>query len=851
MTLVKNKSGTRVRAIGAAMSTAIAAGMLAFAPVAHAATFQPASDLFDPGDQTGKFLVYGRNVTNHAISWHLDPHQRDDFMHFCVNAGVGWPDNPVQPNGEFNLSEYRSEADSVPSARPYRLNDAAFAYLASRTNDMGWQAATHDRTSIMLQALVHLNFERDTIRMNWDTDGSHTYSAAQRIEMMVREMEAQYPDNAKELRDLVSTLNNVFPDNANVDKGTVTTGDDLTATLSGYGAKTADGKGMAYVHDGNDPDITVTLNGPSSFDDGSQSKTVKASQAGALKIKYTGFGTVNYTVKEQTKVAKLVNFDPPGDYPNRDQREIRFNISTQDATADGSFEPNIQPKPKPAVKLRTTAADKSDGDKVLLANQKEATITDTVTLSNSRKLQKDEKVTLRGQVVRTADGTPVGAPVCKAITTPVDAGKFEEKIDLTIPTMGLHEKQVTVFERLYSGDDIDCANPDESKIISVHENRDDKDQTLDVKHSGEIKTTAYNQSDNSKQIAADKDQTILDRIDISKSNLQPGKVYKVNAQPVVPWYDGAPVDAPVAFDKLGKVDKLTPVIDKNNQKAVALPYKSVKVAHDSAVAKDAILDGGKVGDVMLADDEFVYTEGMDHVDVVISGVDMTGRRARQKVVMFEKVSADDIVPLVHADVNDETQTVTVQSTLKTNLYRVVGNEESKEYTPGEKTALVDKVQARGVEANKTYLVKLELMTPTEDKNLDKQDGVEDGMTPYTDKDGKPVVAEQEINVNKNNVDYNVTADFTASDKRVEITAYETLTDKSNPENVLTHKDPKDKDQTVTPDTPTTPATPPAPHSAAAPKLAKTGANSLGVLSIAGVLSALGAVAGIARKKIIK
>ena len=132
------------------------------------------------------------------------------------------------------------------------------------------------------------------------------------------------------------------------------------------------------------------------------------------------------------------------------------------------------------------------------------------------------------------------------------------------------------------------------------------------------------------------------------------------------------------------------------------------------------------------------------------------------------------------------------------------------------------------------------MTPTTDNELDKRDGVEDGMTPYLDKDGRAVVVDQEINVNKANVDYNVKAEFVASDQHVTITAYETLTDKDNPENVVTHKDPKDQDQTVSPMKKT------------APRLAKTGAaGTLGIMfSMLGLVSAGGAFTFVSRKRFI-
>lgn len=837
MKISTNKFSTHKRAIGALTVTAAIASAFAVAPSALA--FQPANDLFDQNDANGGVLMmFGRDVNHGAAIGKLQDTWSDGKMHFCVNAGVPFPDVLQPANGNYPLSEYRHAADSVPEARPYRLNDAAFAYLADRANRLGLQAAAKDRATSMLQALTHLNLEHDSIRMNWNKDGQEL-TPEQRIQMIVREMEGQHPGNAEELRNFVSTLNELFPDDATVSKGTVTDQGDLTATLTDYGVRTASGK-MAYVYDGYDPDITVSLEGPAAFDDGSTSKTVKASQAGALKIDYSNEGTVNYTVTEKKPTINFSEHGIVGTWPHRDQRLITFNVGTEDANASGSFEATNTPKPNTLVKIGTTATDKSDGDKVLLANQSEATITDTVKVSNSGYLKQGDKAVLRGQAVRTADGTPVGEPVCKVITIPHEFSAFEENVDLKIPTMGLHEKQVTVFERLYSRDSVDCANPGEDKLVATHEDRADKGQTLDVKHEGEIKTTAYNEVDNTKSITSDKDQTILDRIDISKSNLQPGKVYKVTAQPVIPWFNGAPSGEPVAFDKLGKIDKMTPTIDSNNQKVVALPFGSAKVVNDSAVAKDAIREDGSIGDVTLKDDEFVYRDGMDHVDVVVSGVDMTNFRPRQKVVMFEKIVSDDITPLVHADINDESQTVKIAPMMKTNLFRVDGNDTVKSYTPGEKTELVDKVQARGLESNKTYLVKLELMTPTTDNELDKRDGIEDGMTPYLDKDGHAVVVDQEINVNKTNVDYNMKAEFVASDQHVTITAYETLTDKDNPEYVLTHKDPKDQDQTIIPMKKT------------APVLAKTGAaGSMGILfSMFGLVSAGGAFTFVSRKRFI-
>ena len=88
------------------------------------------------------------------------------------------------------------------------------------------------------------------------------------------------------------------------------------------------------------------------------------------------------------------------------------------------------------------------------------------------------------------------------------------------------------------------------------------------------------------------------------------------------------------------------------------------------------------------------------------------------------------------------------------------------------------------------------MTPTEDKELDKKDGKEDGMTPYLDASGKVVTKTVEITPTKGNVKFKIWLEFESNDKDQKIVAYETATWDGEDKPFTSHEDPDSKEQTI-------------------------------------------------------
>ena len=502
---------------------------------------------------------------------------------------------------------------------------------------------------------------------------------------------------------------------------------------------------------------------------------------------------------------------------------ISAEINIDNAGFVVNDKPNHPPYKDSELKLHTTATGEDGTSKELPANQKEAKIIDKVTFevpnNGESPLEIGQKYTLIAQpMLKVGEGKLYGDKVAHTF---VYNGQTSENVELTVSTMGLDKQTLTMFEYLFVGEvkpeDVFEA-PKENNVTSVddkavHEDINDVDQTVTIAHHGEIGTQAYNTVDNSKFIESAENQQITDKIDISKANLQPGHIYKVSKSvPTIPWKDGLSDKEPVTFDQLTvPVSELTPVLDEKGNKALAVPYLKAQVKKDQEIVQ--VEKDGKLTDVKLADDEFMYQEGMNEVYVTISGIDMSQYRARQKVVMFEEIKGEDISVLVHADVNSEDQTVTTKPSLHTTFEGAVApgpvSEAERDkiiynkfYNPGKFVETVDHVTFRGVEPGKEQTIKGILMMPTNDKELDKQDGVEDGATPYLDADGKKVESQVTFTPTTANGIVDMYFSFVSAPTAItKIVAYESgyYTDEETP--YATHTDINDEGQTITPKTP--------------------------------------------------
>ena len=445
---------------------------------------------------------------------------------------------------------------------------------------------------------------------------------------------------------------------------------------------------------------------------------------------------------------------------------------------------------KSSVSIGTTATDKADSDKVVQANSKQS-IVDKISLKvEGRGLIDGKEYTAEAQLVKKSDQSSAAETVYHTFTYK----KGMESVDVEIPvdTAGLHNQDVVVFETLYKGKVDKDTEPNNRKVVAEHKDIKDEGQTVKVKHDGEIKTKATDTVDGDKLVAADTSISITDEIDLTKANLNDGETYPVTAMPVIPYTDSMENQfkgkEPIKFEDLKsyEIKEPTLVLDKNNQKAVALPYKSVKVVDENDKATE--------------NNTFVYKNGMKSVKVVIDGVDTSELGANKKIVMFEAIESETIKPLLHADINDEDQTVKTEAKMKTTFFAVGGSKdayiENKNFNKGAYTVAYDEVTVYGTDPNRSANVTLTLMTPTKDAELDKKDGKEDGMTFYLDANGQKVTRTVQVTPTKGNMKFKIWLEFEANDNDDQIVAYETATWQGEEKPFTSHEDPKSSEQTI-------------------------------------------------------
>ena len=157
--------------------------------------------------------------------------------------------------------------------------------------------------------------------------------------------------------------------------------------------------------------------------------------------------------------------DTPGTYVfvtsfAGDDRVAPFTTSVTDKSEQYVVEPN-------PPTLKTTATDKTDGDKSL-ASSGMVTITDKVCYTN---LKPGKEYTLTGTLMDKATGEPLmaeGKPVTASKTFTPDQADGCENVDFTIDASMLAGKTTVVFERLEH----------DGQTIAVHTDINDEDQTV-------------------------------------------------------------------------------------------------------------------------------------------------------------------------------------------------------------------------------------------------------------------------------------------------------------------------------------------------------------------------------------
>ncbi len=277
----------------------------------------------------------------------------------------------------------------------------------------------------------------------------------------------------------------------------------------------------------------------------------------------------------------------------------------------------------------------------------------------------------------------------------------------------------------------------EDKEVTAHTDINDEDQTVTFEEPDEPKIKTEATVNGEKETDPLEEITLIDKV--TYSHLVPGKEYRVKG-----------------------------------------------VLMDKSTGEKLLVDGKEVTS------ETTFTPDKADGFVELSFTFNASGLAGKSVVAYETLYHKDIEVAVHADIDDEDQTVTIKDGPKLKTTATVGGK--KEATISKKIVLDDKVAYTGLTPGKEYTVKGVLM----DKSTGEKLLV----------DGKEVSAETTFTPDKPDGEVTVSFNFDASGfkEKTETVVFETLY--LGDKEVASHADIDDKDQTVTlvPDKPKTPTT---------------------------------------------
>ena len=333
-----------------------------------------------------------------------------------------------------------------------------------------------------------------------------------------------------------------------------------------------------------------------------------------------------------------------------------------------------------APEIGTTAKDAVDGDKNVVTDG-ETTVVDTVSYVNlipGKEYSLTGTLMVKGvdnegnvteEALTDADGNPVTA---ETTFTP-EAANGTVDVTFTFDSLGMEEgTEIVAFESLSL----------DGHELAVHTDINDYGQTVTIVRP-EIGTTATDGHDGDKNVVADAETSVVDTV--AYKDLVPGKEYTVTG---------------------------------------TLHVK--KVAEDGTVTEEALTDAD--GNPVTAETTFTPEAANGTVDVTFT-FDGTAIPDGSEVVAFESLSRGDVELAVHADVNDENQTVTFHAP-SVGTTATDGLDGDKEVVADIETIITDTIAYNGVLSGTDYTMAGILM--------DKATGLPvltgDGHERYTDED---------------------------------------------------------------------------------------------------------------------
>lgn len=288
------------------------------------------------------------------------------------------------------------------------------------------------------------------------------------------------------------------------------------------------------------------------------------------------------------------------------------------------------------------------------------TAVDTVALQN---LEAGHEYTLTGVIMDKETGEELlqdGSAVTASKSFAADAEDMSVNMEYTVKTEGLAGKDIVVFEYLY-----DAAYPDE--LVASHADIEDEGQTL---HFPEIKTTAENAVSGNQIALPTEKTTITDHV--TYSNLIPGKAYTIK----------------------------TVLMDRETGEPVTVNGEQVT-------------------------EETVFTPEQEAGTVDVSITFDASLLAGHTTVVFENVYYEGKLVALHADIEDDDQTVWFPEIHTTATDSKTGTHEA---LAGKETTIVDMVAYKNLIPGKEYTLNGTIMDKETGKTFEA--------------DGKPVTASE-------------------------------------------------------------------------------------------------------------
>ncbi len=369
--------------------------------------------------------------------------------------------------------------------------------------------------------------------------------------------------------------------------------------------------------------------------------------------------------------------------------------------------------------LKTTAVDKLDGDKNVIG-EADVCVVDTV---HYKGVTPGKTYKVSGTLMDKKTGEAVKDVDGNAVVAEKEFTPTETEGDVEVE-FTFDAGEFAAGDKLVAFETLSYKGRD----LTVHADLKDEDQTVEI-IKPELKTTAVDKLDGDKNVIGEADVCVVDTVHYK--NVTPGKTYKVTGT----------------------------LMNKATGEAV----------------KDS--DGNPV----TAEKEFTPEKIEGDVDVEFT-FDAGGLAAGDKLVAFETLSYESRELSVHADLEDEDQTVEIiKPELKTTAVDKLDGD--KNVIGEADVTVVDTVHYKNVTPGKTYKVTGTLM--------DKKTG-----EAVKDADGNAVVAEKEFTPENGEGDVEVEFTFDASGfaKGEALVAFETLSYKGRELSV--HADLEDADQTV-------------------------------------------------------